>query len=287
MIGIYKITSPTDKIYIGQSVDIDKRWYVYTLLQCKSQPKLYNSFLKHGVKKHIFEVVEECSIEELNKLERKWQEVYNVVGVKGLNCVLAESDTVKKKLGEEVKQKISKANKGKIRSELVKSLMSVRRKGTQTGLNHWAFGKKKSEEAVQNMRAAITGRKLSEEHKKKISIGGKGKVMSELSKLKGSLKKRGELNPMYQKKHTGDTRKKMSETRLGRSHSKEHSKAIKEGTIGVPKKNSRWVLNLETGIFYESIANAARYNNIHNVSYFGRKLNGKEVNNTSFIILEN
>jgi hypothetical protein len=37
MIGIYKITSPTDKIYIGQSIDIDKRKLDYIKKYIKQQ----------------------------------------------------------------------------------------------------------------------------------------------------------------------------------------------------------------------------------------------------------
>lgn len=29
MIGIYKITSPSNRIYIGQSIDIEARWKSY------------------------------------------------------------------------------------------------------------------------------------------------------------------------------------------------------------------------------------------------------------------
>jgi predicted GIY-YIG superfamily endonuclease len=42
MIGIYKITSPTNKVYIGQSLDIEKRFVNYKGLFCKQQTKLYN-----------------------------------------------------------------------------------------------------------------------------------------------------------------------------------------------------------------------------------------------------
>ena len=53
MIGIYKITSPSDRIYIGQSIDINKRFRKYYNLKCKQQPKLYNSLCKYGVDAHI------------------------------------------------------------------------------------------------------------------------------------------------------------------------------------------------------------------------------------------
>lgn len=60
MIGIYKITSPTKKVYIGQSVNIERRFLVYKKLNCKKQPRLYDSFRKYGVDKHKFEILCEC-----------------------------------------------------------------------------------------------------------------------------------------------------------------------------------------------------------------------------------
>ena len=52
MIGIYKITSPTNKIYIGQSINIEKRFLNYNSINCKKQIRLYNSFKKYGFDKH-------------------------------------------------------------------------------------------------------------------------------------------------------------------------------------------------------------------------------------------
>ena len=54
MIGIYKITSPTNKIYIGQSIDIENRFTKYKSLDCKNQVRLYNSLKKYGFDKHKF-----------------------------------------------------------------------------------------------------------------------------------------------------------------------------------------------------------------------------------------
>jgi len=85
MIGIYKITSPSGRIYIGQSVDIDTRWIYYRNLTCKSQPKIYNSLKKYGAENHIFEIIEECGLEELNNKEGYWQDFYNSIH-EGLNC---------------------------------------------------------------------------------------------------------------------------------------------------------------------------------------------------------
>ena len=57
MVGIYKITSATDKIYIGQSWNINKRFREYKNLYCSKQLKIYNSIIKHGWKNHKFEII--------------------------------------------------------------------------------------------------------------------------------------------------------------------------------------------------------------------------------------
>ena len=85
--GIYKITSPTGRIYIGQSKDIKNRWSSYRTRECPKQILLNRSFKKHGVHNHIFEIIEECTTDDLNCRERFWQEFYDVLSRNGLNCV--------------------------------------------------------------------------------------------------------------------------------------------------------------------------------------------------------
>lgn len=126
MIGIYKITNPKDKVYIGQSKNIERRWVEYNKLRrCKNQVKLYNSLQKHGPKNHTFEIIEECSIEQLNEREIYWGEHYGVLGENGLNLKIGDG---RGKCSEETKQKISKSNKGKAgkykRTDIIKEKTS-------------------------------------------------------------------------------------------------------------------------------------------------------------------
>lgn len=111
--GIYKITSPSNRIYIGQSVDIDKRFYNYSLKHCKFQTKLLHSFNKYNVENHIFEIIEECDESQLNNRERYWQDYYESNTQKGLNCRLTKADDKSGRLSEETKLKMSKDRKGK------------------------------------------------------------------------------------------------------------------------------------------------------------------------------
>lgn len=74
MIGIYKITNTTNgKCYVGQSRDIEARWAKH-LSAYKSSPEweLYRAFKKYGIAAFSFEVIEECTIEELNEREIYW-----------------------------------------------------------------------------------------------------------------------------------------------------------------------------------------------------------------------
>lgn len=72
MIGIYKITSPSGKIYIGQSTNIEKRWKIHRGLYGISFSKLKRSLCKYGFENHIFDIIEECKLEELNEKETYW-----------------------------------------------------------------------------------------------------------------------------------------------------------------------------------------------------------------------
>lgn len=114
-IGIYKITNPNGKIYIGQSINIDKRFKNYFTDKTKyiNQKKLYNSINKYDVKNHIFEIIELCKIEELNNKERYYQEFFNCVGLNGLNCKFTNTNDKSGRLSEETKLKIGNSNKGK------------------------------------------------------------------------------------------------------------------------------------------------------------------------------
>lgn len=112
MIGIYKITNPKGRIYIGQSINIENRFYLYSINSCQKQKRLYNSLIKYGYSLHKFEVIEECTVDELNSKERYYQEKYNVLGEMGLNCVYQSTSEKRKIMSQEIKSKISIKNSG-------------------------------------------------------------------------------------------------------------------------------------------------------------------------------
>lgn len=109
--GIYKITSTSNKIYIGQSFDIEKRFKYYKRLDCKNQNKLYNSLFKHGIDNHIFEILEEVTYSEdiLNKKEVYYIQYYKDLGFELMNIKEGGSNG---KHSDETKKEIGKKNKG-------------------------------------------------------------------------------------------------------------------------------------------------------------------------------
>lgn len=78
MTGIYKITNTiNNKIYIGQSVRIKDRWNEH----CNPSPNKHSiisqAIKKYGKENFTFEVIEECSQDQLDEREVFWIKYYN------------------------------------------------------------------------------------------------------------------------------------------------------------------------------------------------------------------
>lgn len=147
MIGIYKITSPSGRIYIGQSKNVENRWNEYkSLYNSRSQIKIHRSLKKYGFNNHIFKIIEECKEFELNDRERYYQDFYDVTGKKGLNCRLTKSDDRSGSLSIETKLKISKSH------------IELRKLGLGnpppilSGSDNGMFGKKHTEKSINKMK---------------------------------------------------------------------------------------------------------------------------------------
>ena len=84
MVGIYKITNTiNNKIYIGQSINIQERIAEHKRLALnkeflnKFQYPLYLALNKYGIDNFKFEIIMECSEEQLNYWEQYWIEKLN------------------------------------------------------------------------------------------------------------------------------------------------------------------------------------------------------------------
>ena len=254
MIGIYKITSPSKRVYIGQSVNINSRCIHYKNLHCKTQIKLYNSIVKYGWENHKFEVIEECEVHLLNERERYWQEHYEVIGKNGLNCMYVNTN-----------EKIA-----------VISQYTIEKHKFYSGKNHPSWGKKRTPEQKERMSIA----------QKKI----KRKPMSEETKKKLSLLRIGDKNPFYGKKNSPEVIKRIREANIGRKKSEYELQILrKPKSLEVRKKMSEnhrlslVILDLKTGFFYDSISELCKIKG-YNTSTISRKLKGKLKNNTSYVI---
>lgn len=158
-IGIYKITSPTGAIYIGQSANIVKRWTAYRNGYSKKQPKLHNSFKKHGTAAHVFGIIHELPADidqqTFNNYEQFYIDAYvdcgcNMMNLRDAGCTGRHSEESKRKM------------KGK--------------------LGKW-----------------MTGRKLSKETIAKRSVKQKGLKRSNESKERYRISRIGKNNPMFGK----------------------------------------------------------------------------------------
>lgn len=186
MIGIYKITNPKGKVYIGQSINIEKRFTDYKYLQ-KKQTKIFYSIQKYGYDKHIFEVVEECCITQLNERERYWQEYYNVLEF-GLNCRLTKTNDKSGFFSNESKLKISKSKKG---------ITPIY---------------KNPKERNFNISKSLTGKKLTLEHRQSLS-----KAQTGLKRSPEAIKKSAQSRIGL--KQSDNFKKKMSEIQRGKNNS--------------------------------------------------------------------
>ena len=156
MTGIYKIKNPNNKIYVGQSIDIEFRFNSYRKMNnCKNQIALKRSFEKYGVENHIFEVIEECDVLSLNERERYWQDFYNVIDSNGLNCKLTSTFDKSGKLSDETINKIKKWRSTQIRNPHTEE--------TKNKISKLHKGKKLTEEHKEKLRVPKT-----EEHKEKL-----------------------------------------------------------------------------------------------------------------------
>lgn len=157
---VYMITSPTGRLYVGSTINIEQRWKTYRKLDCKQQPKLYNSFKKYGVHNHIFEIVWEGCIEEMYKYETLIGRGFDVLELYNLNLALPKLGDVYSSVSDETKERMRIAQTGKKMSpEAIE----------KTRL--FNIGRKKSPESIEKHRKVMKGRKLSKEHIEKRTKG--------------------------------------------------------------------------------------------------------------------
>ena len=174
--GIYKITNIINgKCYIGQSIDIHKRWAEHKRKNNNENTYLRKAIKKYGIYFFKFEIVVVCSRDLLD-----WHEKLAIAGnasiaPAGYNLSSGgRSTTWAYKPSEETLKKRSIALTGKVRTEETKRKMSESAKTRVC-----------SEETKDRLRALRTG----------TPAWNKGVPMSESSKQKMSTSKLGKEAP--------------------------------------------------------------------------------------------
>lgn len=172
---IYKITSPTGRSYIGQTINLPQRKSDYKALNCKKQQKIYHSILKYGWQNHTFDILEEIEheifyYEIANACEIYWIKFYDSVK-NGLNIQEGGKNC---SLSQETRDKISAKHKGK----------------------------KHSEEHNEKVRLAAIGRKASDETKQKLSKAKIGKPGNRKG-IRASYETKQKLSKAHIGKNTG------------------------------------------------------------------------------------
>ena len=125
--NIYKITNKiNNKIYIGCTIySLEKRFseHAYRALKTDNKSKLYNSIRKYGVKSFSIELIQECDLNIIYEIEKKYITELDTYD-NGLNSTFGgegclgyvHSPEIRKKISEGTKN--GNSHKGKTYDEL-------------------------------------------------------------------------------------------------------------------------------------------------------------------------
>lgn len=182
--GIYMITSPKGRIYIGYATNIHNRWYYYLTKTLKGQRKLKNSLNKHGAYNHKFDIIEICSNDKLKEREVYYISFYDTFRtLHGLNLTRGGDGCSGIKWCKASRLRMSKIQKGVPKSDKHRKNISLSHQ-----INKKLVGRKQSpetlakKEATRKANVVINGpRKVSEKGRK---------TMNKANKCPWSLEKR-------------------------------------------------------------------------------------------------
>lgn len=214
-IGIYKITNKeTGQLYIGQSINIKKRFQDHIRGDGCPNSKIDCAIKKYKQDNFEFEIIEEFNKDTpflndvLNDSEQYYIAAYNTFNDDFHYNLTPGGDFNPMKVPKIAKKMSEKGNAfyGKCHSKTAKKKMSQAKKG-----------KSLSEEHKQKISQALTGKHRSEETKQKISKSHRGKKLTDEHIQKIIQSKKGF-------KHSDKTKEKMSI-----SHIKNYARIVKDG----------------------------------------------------------
>jgi len=208
IICIYKITSPSNKVYIGQTVNLYQRVANYKGLHTKGQSGIFSSLNKYGVDNHKLEILlqfEEDSYtqEHLDYAECFYMAHYRLMGYKLMN--LREGGGSHGKMGEVSRKKMSESAKkryerdGPPKHEVTEE--------TRRKISEAQRGRKQSPETILKRAQALRGRKQNREAVEKTRLANIGKIVKQETRDKIGNANRGMNNgnarPVVQLNKTG------------------------------------------------------------------------------------
>lgn len=213
--GVYKITHiASGKSYIGISKDVHRRW-----IQHKSwvntgarRSAIYSAMQKYGIDAFSWQIIEECSKDDLEMREQHWIAVFDTFR-NGYN--LTAGGEYNKEVSEESRKRMSDSHKGK------KQPQELIEKRVKRGSEHFAYGKQRDEATRQKISQSLTGKKHSEETKAKRSKALMGRKMSQESIEKSRIARTG-------MKFSEQAKKNLSEAHKGNKHSEETKRKMSE-----------------------------------------------------------
>ena len=190
--GIYKITNTlTGDFYIGSSNKIKERIQHHIRALDSGyhrNPYLQRAWLKYGEQAFVFSLVLTCDIEHKLFLEQKLLDLFKPAYNIAMN---ASAPTTGLHRSKETRAKISEANRRRIR--ITKPKITKPKPATTP-------------------RKSRKGTHLSDEIRAKMSEGQKHRApASDETNLKISVAHKGELNAFFGKRHTEETKRKISE----------------------------------------------------------------------------
>lgn len=180
---IYKLNSPSNKVYIGQSRRFLKRMHEYKYSRnTKKQPKLKNAISKYGFDNFAISILSICdNIMDLNDKEIFWIKKYKS-DIEGYNIRSGGSVSP---MSEETKEKLSKNNWLRARgaTQEYRDKMSIACAGHKNGF----YGKHHSDLTKNNLSKLFKGKEMSKSTKEKMRLSHIGLKQTEDTKRKKSL----------------------------------------------------------------------------------------------------
>lgn len=222
---IYKITNLINgKCYVGQTKNFEKRIKSHQRTCVNLKYYISNAIYKYGKDNFTYEILLTCEDHLADQLEKENIIKFNSLVPYGYNLI--SGGNTNKNLSQVTKDKISRANRGKIRTEEHLKKLSIALKGRispMKGVPNKHKGESLSARAKLNQSEGQKRRwaNYSVEKREQISDKRKKYIISEETKRKISNSLKGHVPPNKGKKMSAAACLKMSLSRMGKpAHNK-------------------------------------------------------------------